>query len=303
MSRANNNNSSSGDTTTEMPCIDMPVEAGISVRAEFAARTDTGLVREHNEDDFIVLPDEEVFVVADGMGGHNAGSLASEICVETVRNFFAEHASDIEVEEECAAPVAEPSLAEALIRANRAILDKSHSAAEFSGMGTTAVGCRLIGNKVSLAHAGDSRGYLFREGAFDQLTNDHSLGNFLRQLGRESEALMAEQTMSNVIMRALGLEPEVEIETSYLYVQPGDRLLFCSDGLSDMVSDEVMRRTLMMRETSLDDLVQQLLDLALDGGGRDNTTIILIDILDADGDAVENDVDSVGENKGNTLRL
>jgi protein phosphatase len=276
----------------------MPVEPGVQVSTQFAALTDRGLVRDHNEDNFLVMAESDVYLVADGMGGHNAGSLASEICVETVREFFNAQADDVDVEEECATRVAEPSLAEALIRSNRAILDKSHSAAEFSGMGTTAVGFRLIGNKVSIAHAGDSRAYLFREGMFEQLTSDHSLGNFLRQLGRESEAIMAEQTMSNVIMRALGLEPEIEIESSYLYVQPGDRLLLCSDGLSDMVGDEEIRRALLSRRFSRDELVQHLLDQALDAGGRDNITILLVDIVDEEASEESEEADS-----GGTLKL
>lgn len=282
MSKANDSDTRADEPTTEIPCIEMPVEPGIAISTQFAALTDTGLVRDHNEDDFLVMANLGVFLVADGMGGHNAGSLASEICVETVRAFFEGRSDTSDLAEECHSPIAEPSLGEALIRANRAILDKSHSSSEFAGMGTTAVGFRVTGNKISLAHAGDSRAYLFREGMFEQLTSDHSLGNFLRQLGREDEAVMAEQTMSNVIMRALGLEPEIEIETSYLYVQPGDRLILCSDGLSDMVADEEIRMALLARRFSRDEVVKNLVEQALEAGGRDNITVVLVDIQSED---------------------
>jgi protein phosphatase len=145
-------------------------------------------------------------------------------------------------------------------------------------MGTTAVGIRIIENRVAVSHAGDSRCYLWREGELAQVTVDHSLSNFLLALGREIEARYAEQTMSNVIMRALGLEPEVAVDTKEFLVQAGDRLLLCSDGLSDLVSDEVISAKLGEYGTPLDDIVSYLVDRALDAGGRDNITVLVAEI-------------------------
>jgi protein phosphatase len=278
--------------------LDITLPAGILAQSEpgpvstaayplrYAAATHTGLVREHNEDDWTALEEFDVYVVADGMGGHNAGKVASGLCVETVRDYFRsgirlESATDDSPE------LSPPSraLVESIRVANRAIFDASMRRREFAGMGTTAVAARFFGDRVVVAHAGDSRVYLARDGRFCQVTIDHSLINFLYDLNREFEAQVAEAHMSNVIMRAVGLEPDAQIDAIEFEVRPGDRLLLCTDGLSDLVPSDRMSSLLHAQELTRDEIVELLIDDALAAGGRDNVTVMLIDI----GDGLEAD--------------
>lgn len=258
-----------------------------SLRAEHAVGTHTGLLREANEDNYVAVLDHSVFLVADGMGGHVAGQLASEICVQTVSSYFDGDRPDelIDVDAFTGLSPEALELAEALLLANQRIFDRASQNREFAGMGTTAVGVRLLGNRVAVSHAGDSRCYLYRESELAQVTVDHSLSNFLLALGREIEARYAEQTMSNVIMRALGLEAEVAVDTKEFLVQAGDRLLLCSDGLSDLVPDEVIASVLGDESRSRDDAITELIDLALGAGGRDNVTVMIVDVT-GDGPAL-----------------
>jgi protein phosphatase len=256
-----------------------PLKTALTV--EHAVLTHTGLLREANEDDFVAVPEHGVYLVADGMGGHVAGQLASEICVQTIASYFgkqSEEESLVDADGYTSLSAEALELAEALLLANQRIFERAAANPELTGMGTTAVGIRIIENRVAVSHAGDSRCYLWREGELAQVTVDHSLSNFLLALGREIEARYAEQTMSNVIMRALGLEPEVAVDTKEFLVQAGDRLLLCSDGLSDLVSDEVISAKLGEYGTPLDDIVSYLVDRALDAGGRDNITVLVAEI-------------------------
>jgi protein phosphatase len=262
-------------------------EASRTLEVRYAVRTHTGLVRDHNEDDFIIVPDRGLFVVADGMGGHAAGKIASEICVRAIADAFAPERSLEHI-----APGDDPTwslqtreLEASLRTANRAIFTASHQKPEWGGMGTTAVGIRLHGDIVSLCHAGDSRCYLLRDGSLAQVTDDHSLSNFLFSLGRETEARLAAATMSNVIMRALGLEPDVSIECKELVVRTGDRFLLCSDGLSDLVSDHQIEQILLDPLISLDLACDRLVDRALFAGGRDNVTVLVVEVQEARPDA------------------
>lgn len=276
----------SGDqeVTSEHPAI-ASVTSDASVSVCYAVRTDTGLVRDHNEDDFIVLPEIGMYLVADGMGGHNAGSIASRLCVEAVEDFYGElpgeSASDLSLQYD-------PSLGEALLSANRRIFETSQTDAALQGMGTTVVAVRIQGQRLTVSHAGDSRVYLFRNGDLRKLTLDHSLSNFLRALGRDAEAGLAEATMSNVIMRALGLEASVEIESTAVHILPGDRILLCSDGLTDLVSEDAISAVLMDRTIRRWEAAEALVESALDEGGRDNITVMIVDIY-AEGQAPVDD--------------
>lgn len=254
----------------------------------YSAATHTGLVREHNEDDFTTLVDFGVYVVADGMGGHNAGKIASGLCVDAVRDYFC---SGVKLDDESSQTGSmsgeSRELVEALRMANRAIFDASMRRRECAGMGTTAVAARFFEDRVAIAHAGDSRIYLARDGRLCQVTIDHSLINFLYDLNREFEAQVAEAHMSNVIMRAVGLEPEAQFETLEFEARPGDRLLLCSDGLSDLVTSDRMSELLHAVQLDRDAVVQQLIDDALAAGGRDNVTVMIVDVSDGlDGDTV-----------------
>lgn len=252
--------------------------------ARHAVRTHTGLVREANEDDYLVLAEKGIYVVADGMGGHVAGKVASDLCVKTIREYFEDDALHGTLLDDSAdAGLGEDALrlAESLLVSNRRIFEAAHEDRSLSGMGTTAVGLRLFDGQVAISHAGDSRCYLYRGGRLQQVTVDHSLSNFLLALGRELEAQYAEQTMSNVIMRALGLEEDVAVDTKEFPVQEGDRLLLCSDGLSDLVPDALLADGLGDDRISRDQLVDNFVDQALSAGGRDNITVLVVDIVDA----------------------
>lgn len=260
-------------------------EATPQIAARFAVRTHVGLVREANEDDYLVVPEMGLYLVADGMGGHVAGKVASDLCVRSIQEYFANggltgksRLVDEHVEGLSRDAV---ELAESLLVANRKIYDLQANDRQYAGMGTTAVGIRVFKDHVAISHAGDSRCYLYREGTLQQVTTDHSLSNFLFALGRDMEARFAEQTMSNVIMRALGLEADVAVDTKEFKVRPGDRFVICSDGLSDLVPPRTLAERLTDPTLDRDGIVDSLVQLALDAGGRDNITVILVDIVEA----------------------
>ncbi len=278
---------------TEDPDITLPVGAPDAAFArspgrpsaycvESSALTHKGLVRDHNEDDYTVIPERGVYLVADGMGGHNAGRVAAELCVGSVREYFGsvqlEGEGDHTLYGRVSAEACE--LVDSLRLANRAIFEASLREREYAGMGTTAVAVRFYADQVAVAHAGDSRCYLAREGRMAQVTIDHSLVNFLYELNREFEAQVAEMHMSNVIMRAVGLEPEAQIEVVEFEAREGDRLLLCSDGLSDLVSTERMAELLYDDRLDREAIAQELLNEALAAGGRDNITVMIVDVLD-----------------------
>lgn len=274
--------------TSENPTVRIATVGPLFLTLRHAVRTDIGLVRDHNEDDFLALPERGLYLVADGMGGHNAGAVASQICVDTTASYFEDSNRPVSGEDDgLLGP--DPHLPNALRAANRAIYDAAVSNTAFGGMGTTVVGIRLIDNALTVSHAGDSRGYLFRNGDLRLLTADHSLSNFLRTMGREGEARFAEQTMGNVIMRALGLEPEVEIDSSLTTVEPGDRILLCSDGLSDLVTDDQISAVLMNPKYERWQAVEQLIELALDEGGKDNITVMVVDVYESGTEPEETD--------------
>jgi protein phosphatase len=168
-------------------------------------------------------------------------------------------------------------------------------------MGTTLVSWIRLGKHFHLTHVGDSRAYLLRGGRIAQVTPDHSLSNFLFGLGRDAEARLAAATMSNVIMRALGLEGDVDVEAQELAVQPGDRFLLCSDGLSDLVSDSQLEFFLGDAHLSLEDISDRLVERALQAGGRDNITVLVVEVAlasQADTIATESVGDATDERKG-----
>ena len=246
----------------------------------FAVRSHVGLVRDENEDNFVVMPADGLYVVADGMGGHAAGQIASEICVKTIADFYQGSQRLQRIPFPTTSGVGEPTklLEQSMLMANRAIYQASLEVGSRQGMGTTVVGLQFTGDTVSIAHAGDSRAYLLRGGRIAQVTPDHSLSNFLFGLGRDAEARLAAATMSNVIMRALGLEGDVDVEAQELAVEPGDRFLLCSDGLSDLVSDTQLEFYLGDAHLSLEDISDRLVERALQAGGRDNITVLIVEV-------------------------
>jgi serine/threonine protein phosphatase PrpC len=249
--------------------------------AEF---TDTGRVRDHNEDAVGSNPDIGLMVLADGMGGYNAGEVASGIAVQIVSELAVEGANREEREDiDPHSGLMRQSivLRDAVYRANKIIFQTAQSQTHCEGMGTTIVACMFYDNKISVAHVGDSRAYRLRGDTFEQLTLDHSLLQELVDRGFYSHDEAQRSTNRNYVTRALGVEPTVEVEVHEHDVLPEDIYLLCSDGLPDMVEDEDIHLTISTFNASLEVVGQQLIDLANDHGGRDNVSVMLAQVKEA----------------------
>ena len=251
-------------------------------KIEIAEFTDTGRVREHNEDAVGSNPDIGLMVLADGMGGYNAGEVASGIAVQivselTVAGVQREEREDIDSH----SGLMRQSivLRDAVYRANKIIFQTAQSQTQCEGMGTTIVACMFYDNKISIAHVGDSRAYRLRGDAFEQLTLDHSLLQELVDRGFYSHDEAQRSTNRNYVTRALGVEPTVDVEVHEHDVLPDDVYLLCSDGLPDMVEDEDIHLTISTFNASLDVVGQQLIEMANDHGGRDNVSVMLAQVL------------------------
>jgi protein phosphatase len=233
--------------------------------------TDVGRKRSHNEDAFLLMPESGLFCVADGLGGHASGEVASRMAVEQLAASFAPTGPTL--------PDVPPQdrLAAAVHRANRAIFERARSEPELSGMGTTLVaGYFAEGGPLVVAHVGDSRAYLFRGGRLLRLTEDHSLlQDFIRQ-SHPSVAEIDAFPHKNVIVRALGMREVVDVEVSRVEVRDGDVLLLCCDGLCGMVPDEQMAGILRAAGGEILRANQLLVDAAIEAGGADNVTSVLV---------------------------
>jgi PPM family protein phosphatase len=223
-----------------------------------AARTDTGRQRHANEDSYLAR--SPVFVVADGMGGAQAGEVASRIAAES----FEEGLGDGAPEQE---------LARAALTANRRIFDLAREDSSRSGMGTTLTGAMVSGDEVSIVHVGDSRAYLYRDGELRQLTRDHSLVEELRRQGQLTSEEAEEHPQRSIITRALGPEPQVELDVHTHQARPGDVFLLCSDGLTSMVREDRVRE-ILSSSPDLREAADRLVREANDRGGRDNITVV-----------------------------
>ena len=236
--------------------------------AETIERTDTGRQRRGNEDSsFARAP---LFVVADGMGGAQAGEVASRLAVDTFAQGLPDDGG------------AEERLATRVREANGVIYERAHSEQDLAGMGTTLTAAYLEDTHVAIAHVGDSRAYLFRDGTLKRLTQDHSLVDELVREGKLTEEQAAEHPQRSIITRALGPEATVAVDTWRYPVRAGDVLLLCSDGLTSMISEQ--RITQILGENpSLESAADRLIDAANAAGGRDNITVVLFRVEDAGG--------------------
>lgn len=241
---------------------------------ETYCQTDVGLKRNSNQD-FVYASDQKVgrlpslLIVADGMGGHAAGDLASRVCVETM-------VSSIEGSGQTETI---PILAEAVQKANRAVLKKAAEKPEYAGMGTTIVAAVIDGNTLYIANVGDSRLYLIDDDRIDQITLDHSLVAEMVRSGRISPEQMRNHPEKNIITRAVGGEESVEADFFDVGLHKGDVVLLCSDGLTNMVEDEQIFR-IIRREKTLRDAGQKLISAANSAGGRDNISVVLARLTD-----------------------
>jgi protein phosphatase len=252
------------------------------MRLSHAGASDVGRKRTHNEDAYLLLPEEQLYCVADGMGGHASGEVASRIAVEEMAEFFRMTGRD----EEATWPFKmDPSrgydenrLLTGVKLANLRIVERSAADERLRGMGTTLVAAYFpkAGDGLLVGHVGDSRAYLLRGGALRQLTEDHSLLNDYRK----TRALTPEEIEAfphkNVIVRALGMKEVVEVDLVHERFAPGDLLLLCSDGLSGMVPDARIAEILRGHPRDLRGAAQALVDAANDGGGQDNVTCVLV---------------------------
>lgn len=236
--------------------------------AEEAARTDTGRQRQHNEDSYFAR--SPVFAVADGMGGARAGEVASRLAAETFEPRFDEL-------QEARRP--EEALRDLATDANRRIYELAQADEKTSGMGTTLTAAYVGDRSVSIAHVGDSRAYLYRNGKLKRLTRDHSLVEELRRQGRLTEEEAEDHPQRSIITRALGPEPEVDIDTHTHRARDGDVFLLCSDGLTTMVSEERLAEVLA-ESKSLDVAARALVKEANAAGGKDNITVIAFRVAD-----------------------
>lgn len=253
-------------------------------KIKFAEITDTGKVREHNEDAIGSDPDIGLMVLADGMGGYNAGEVASGIAVQTITDLATDGATREERDDiDPTTGLMRQSivLRDAVSRANKIIFQTAQSQTHCEGMGTTVVAAMFYDNRISIAHVGDSRAYRLRGDSFEQLTLDHSLLQELVDRGFYSEEEAQRSTNRNYVTRALGVEPTVEVEVHEHDVLPNDVFLLCSDGLPDMVEDEDIHLTISTFNASLDVVGQQLVQLTNDHGGRDNVSVMLAQVVES----------------------
>ena len=243
------------------------------------AKTDRGMVRENNEDTFAVDESLKLFVVCDGMGGQAAGEVASQMAVDLVLQHLREAAHNpvLAMVGEYKPEFSRQTnrLASGIRLSNREIHDAAEKQLATSGMGSTVVAAQLTGNVLSISHVGDSRIYLLRKGELQQLTQDHSLVMEQVRQGLLSREEAEQSELANVIIRALGAEPEVEADMDELWVNQGDQILLCSDGLTRMVSKPSIAQILTDTETA-QQASDRLVEIANDNGGEDNVTVIVV---------------------------
>ena len=238
-----------------------------------------GRQRQHNEDSYLVADDAKLFLVADGMGGHAAGEIASRIAVDSISEFILHtkeddgtwpHAYDEHYKRSTNRLVA------AVRMANTRVLEAMRKDARLRGMGTTVVACMADDDTMSFAHVGDSRAYLIRNGELSRITNDHSWVFEQVQAGMLTEAEAEKHPLRNVITRALGGALSVSPDASEIEVRKGDVYLLCSDGLTGMVPEEEILRVVTQNSDNLEKGCQELIDTANERGGLDNITAILV---------------------------
>jgi len=252
------------------------------MKVHYAARTHPGQQRSNNEDNYFVLPEQNLYVVADGMGGHSSGEVASLLAVEALAGFFIESGrrdfSDWPADVGPTLTYDEKRLATGIKLANTKVHATAGSAERYRGMDTTVVALALGREGALLGHVGDSRGYLVREGDIRQVTKDHSLLNETLKIRELSEDEIRNFAHKNVIVRALGLADTVDVELTPITIAPEDVVIMCSDGLSDMLEDAEILSIVQKDKHDLDRAAQTLVSRANENGGVDNITAVLVGV-------------------------
>lgn len=230
--------------------------------AFFGSRTEVGHIREHNEDSLVAVP--PLFAVADGMGGHEAGEVASEIAINTIMELAPDHADS-------------DALARAVIAANLNVIKAPAKGIGREGMGTTLTAAILEGERLIIAQVGDSRAYLLHEGKLQQLTRDHSLMADMIEAGQLTEAEARVHPNRSIITRAIGSDPHMQPDIYELNVETGDRILLCSDGICTMIEDPQIEHVMGHSRTA-QECAGNLVAAALEAGGFDNATAVVVDV-------------------------
>jgi PPM family protein phosphatase len=243
-----------------------------------AGITHPGRVRENNEDSFLIQQDQplSLFAVADGMGGHAAGEVASTLALGTVRDYLCTHRDRL-IQAQAGGESLRPYLLEMLQAANRRLLEAARDHAGCNGMGTTLTLLFILGNQNWIGHIGDSRAYLVRPQGLVRLTDDHTLVSQLAKTGQISEEEKATHPQRHVLTQALGTDSDPLFDVRPCILAPGDRVLLCSDGLYGMVDKQLLAATAASGRP-LEAIVSELVDIANGEGGHDNITVILVEI-------------------------
>ncbi len=248
-----------------------------------AGETNVGMKRAHNEDNFSVDDDDHLYVVADGMGGHASGEVASQMAIDTLREFFRATGADPEAtwpyKMDKARGYEENRLITSIKLANLRIFEAAQRDPKLRGMGTTICGILIVDDGVLVAHVGDSRVYRVRDGKLEQLTEDHSLLNDYIKMKRLSEEEIANFPHKNVIVRALGMKESVKVDTLLDKPQPGDIYVLCSDGLCGPASDEEIREIVHAESKDIKGACTKLIERANGNGGPDNITVVLAKVM------------------------
>ncbi len=249
------------------------------LRIEVVGETNVGMKRNHNEDNFAILEEEGLYIVADGMGGHASGEVASKLAVDTIRDFFRATSADPDktwpYKMDRGKGYEENRLITAVKLANLRIYEEAQGNVGKRGMGTTVVAAFAVEGGVYLSHVGDSRIYRIRDNKIEQLTEDHSLLNDYIKMKRLSAEEIANFPHKNVIVRALGMKENVKVDTRFEVPRAGDIVLLCSDGLSGPVDDDDIL-AIVRSSTDLKGAVRRLIARANENGGPDNITAVLL---------------------------
>jgi protein phosphatase len=254
------------------------------MKITYQALTDVGRKRKGNEDSLFLNPDQKLFVVADGMGGHAAGEIASKVAVDSINEFVTLTGGD----EEITWPFGLDEtisydgnrLKTAIRHANRKVIEATKERQEYEGMATTVAAVLVDGDTANLGHVGDSRIYLFSEGELSLLTSDHSWVNEQIQSGVISPDQARSHPLRNVVTRALGGKQDLSVDMQVRRMKPGELLLLCSDGLTTMVPDDDIARVLQDAGGDVDEAARSLVDEANSRGGEDNVTVVLLKFED-----------------------
>ncbi len=261
----------------------------MSLKITVAGKSDVGLVRKGNEDSFRVDLEDNLFLVCDGMGGHQAGEVASKNACDIISYCFVESAEEMGHDPALQIPAQFPASGDLLIKAirlaNRSIYIKSRSRSEYTGMGTTVVSAVFQDDLINIAHVGDSRAYRLLDTGLVPLTTDHSWVSELKQSGQFSPDEVEKMVGKNVITRALGVNERVEIDYRADRVKPGEIYILCTDGLCAYAEDSEIFSAAKACNRDVEKIAETLVQLANDHGGQDNVTVVAIRIDEAGGDS------------------